>query len=197
MLLMPGRHAKPIELHLLEGNKSHKTKEEIEQRQSSEIRIGTSELKTPTSVKKNPVARKKWNELVFLFDGIEFVSSSDIGAMAQLCLAYSELDSLIADLDIISKVPEFSLKEEFEIASELENNLGALAAKKMWEKIEFIMSAAGKIPFNRAIDSKRKIIQSYEDRFFLNAVAKLKNIPKQSGKKEAEQTPEEKRFAGI
>jgi phage terminase small subunit len=193
---MPGRHAKPISLHILEGNKSHKTKEEIEQRQSSEIRIGTSELKTPVSVKKNPIARKKWNELVTLFDGIEFVSSSDIGALAQLCLAYSELDSLINDLNIISNMPEFSLKEEFEIASELENNLGSMAAKKMWEKIEFIMSAAGKLPFNKAIDSKRKIIQSYEDRFFLNAVAKLKNIPKSSGQK-SQETPLQKAGFGF
>lgn len=192
---MPGRHGKPIGLHLLDGNKSHKTKEEITRRQESEIRIGTPDLKMPKSVKGDRIARKKWEELVSIFDGFEFVSSSDIGALAQLCLAYSELDSLLSDLKTISDAPEFTIKEEFQIASELENHLGSMAAKRMWEKIEFIMSASGKLPFNKAIDSKRKIIQSYEDRFFLNAAAKLKNIPKKP--KSADETPLQKSGFGY
>jgi hypothetical protein len=37
---MAGRHAKPIDIHMANGNPSHLTHEEIEDRKNSEIRFG-------------------------------------------------------------------------------------------------------------------------------------------------------------
>ncbi|MDT2245974.1 hypothetical protein P7H16_01645 [Paenibacillus larvae] len=42
---MAGRHAKPIALHLAEGNPNRLTKEEIKQRQEAEVKLGEQDLK--------------------------------------------------------------------------------------------------------------------------------------------------------
>lgn len=181
---MAGRNGKPIQLHILDGKK-HLTKSEIEFRQQNEIRLGTSELKMPAQVRRDPVAKKKWKELAALYDGIEFVSSSDIGVIAQLCLSYSELDSLLNDLRHIEEMEPFEPEEEVEIADEMEGRLGARQARNMWRKVEYIMSIDGKLELNKAINQKRSLIRSLEDRLFLNPVAKVKNIPKQQKEKPA------------
>ena len=66
---MAGRPAKPIELHLLNGNKRHLTKAEIEQRKKSEVKLGEHKLVCPSYVRQDKNAYKKWKEIVKLYTG--------------------------------------------------------------------------------------------------------------------------------
>ena len=44
---MAGRMRKPIDLHLIEGNPSHLTRDEIEERKESEIKVPFTDVKPP------------------------------------------------------------------------------------------------------------------------------------------------------
>ena len=83
------RNAKPIELIVLEG-KTHLTKEQIEHRKKSEIRFGTPWLVCPDFIKDDPVAMERWGELLELYHGVSFISSSDSGIVARYCKTHSD-----------------------------------------------------------------------------------------------------------
>ena len=187
---MPGRPAKPIGMHIYDGKK-HLTKAEIKHRQENEIRLGTPELKMPSTVRQNPVAKKKWKELEKLYEGFDFVSSSDVGIISQLCLAYAELDNLLGHLRTIENIEPFEPEEELEITEVLEERLGARQIRNMWKKFEYCMSVGGILAVNKAIDAKRSVIRSLEDRLYLNPLAKNRNVPKKPAEK-PEETPLQK-----
>jgi phage terminase small subunit len=174
---MAGRRAKPIQLHVIDGKK-HLTKAEIKHRQENEIRLGSPDLKMSDAVRRDPVARKKFQELKKLYEGIEFVSSSDIGTITQLCLLYSELDRLQTQLANIERVNSFAEEEIELVLGDMEQYRGTRWAHKTFEKIEYIMSASGSLQFHKAMDAKRSLIRSLEDRLFLNPLAKIRNVPK-------------------
>jgi len=45
----------------------------------------------PADIKDNDVARKKYLELVRIYNGCNFVSSSDIDILAEYCKLYAEI----------------------------------------------------------------------------------------------------------
>jgi phage terminase small subunit len=186
---MPGRPAKPIGMHLYDGKK-HLTKAEIKHRQENEIRLGTPDLKMPPSVRRNPVAKKKWKELEELYKGFDFVSSSDVGIISQLCLAYAELDNLLGHLRTLELIEPFDPLEKEEVEREWSGKMGQVAIRNMWRKIDFCISMGGILAVNKAIDAKRSIIRSLEDRLYLNPLAKNRNVPKKPA--EPEETPLQK-----
>jgi phage terminase small subunit len=187
---MPGRPAKPIGMHLYDGKK-HLTKAEIKHRQENEIRLGTPDLKMPPSVRRNPVAKKKWKELEELYKGFDFVSSSDVGIISQLCLAYAELDNLLGHLRTLELIEPFDPLEKEEVEREWSGKMGQVAIRNMWRKIDFCISMGGILAVNKAIDAKRSIIRSLEDRLYLNPLAKNRNVPKKPAEK-PEETPLQK-----
>lgn len=187
---MPGRPGKPISMHLYDGKK-HLTKAEIKHRQENEIRLGAPDLKMPQSVRQNPVAKKKWKELEELYKGFDFVSSSDVGIISQLCLAYAELGSLLSHLKRLEGIDFFSPEEQEEINEEWSSRLSEKQIRNMWAKVDFCMSVGGILAVNRAIDAKRSIIRSLEDRLYLNPLAKNRNVPKKPAEK-PEETPLQK-----
>ena len=187
---MPGRPAKPIEMHIYDGKK-HLTKAEIKHRQENEIRLGTPYLKMPQSVRQNPVAKKKWKELEELYKGFDFVSSSDVGIISQLCLAYAELDNLLGHLRTLELIEPFDPLEKEEVEREWSGKMGQVAIRNMWRKIDFCISMGGILAVNKAIDAKRSIIRSLEDRLYLNPLAKNRNVPKKPAEK-PEETPLQK-----
>lgn len=187
---MPGRPAKPIGMHIYDGKK-HLTKAEIKHRQENEIRLGTPDLKMPQSVRQNPVAKKKWKELEELYEGFDFVSSSDVGIISQLCLAYAELENLIHHLHTIEHIESFEPDEVEDVEAEWGTRLGARQIRNMWNKINYCMSVGGILAVNKAIDAKRSIIRSLEDRLYLNPLAKNRNVPKKPAEK-PEETPLQK-----
>lgn len=183
-----GRPAKPAELHIIDGKK-HFSKAELQQRLESEIRLGDGDLKAPSEVRHNKVARKKWRELVDLYRGIDFVSSSDVGAIAQLCLAYAELDELLRELEYI-RVTDIPKDPD----NLIEAAMGERQARAFWAKLDHIVSIDGQLKIHKSIDNKRNIIRALEDRLFLNPLAKIRNIPKQ--KKEKSSNPLEQQGFG-
>ncbi len=94
---MAGRNAKPVALHIAEGNPNRLTKEQIRQRQESEVKLGEQDLKKlkkPGFVSKDKVANKLWNELVKEYrsaaeQGVELLTSSDVGTLALYCKTFS------------------------------------------------------------------------------------------------------------
>jgi phage terminase small subunit len=103
-----GRNAKSVALHLAEGNPNRLTKAEIEARKQSEIKLGKSDLdklQPPPFVKNDAVAFKYWKQLLTEYksaakQGIELLSSSDVGALSLYCKTYSEYESLLKYKDL-------------------------------------------------------------------------------------------------
>jgi len=86
------RPKKPVKLLVLEG-RTHLTKKQIAERMQSEISIGDYNFKASNIIKKDPVALKKWNEIVKLFtepEPLGLISTSDSGLMERYCLTYAE-----------------------------------------------------------------------------------------------------------
>jgi len=192
---MAGRRAKPINLLIFE-KKKHLTKKEIEFRKKNEsrFRMGTQELKMPASVRANPTAKKKWGELVKLYKGVDFVSSSDVGVIGQLCLAYAELDSLLAHLNRLENIEPF--EDEEEIYELLGEDLSEIRIRSLLKKLNYLTSLGGILTVNKSIDQKRSLIRSLEDRLFLNPLAKIRSIPKKP-EEEPEVPENQKKFANV
>jgi phage terminase small subunit len=94
---MRGRKPKPLGLLKFEG-KTHLTKQQIKEREAAEIKIGDDVFKAPDYVRADAVALAKWNELLVLYRDAptkELVTSSDIDAIAQYCVTFSEQKYMI------------------------------------------------------------------------------------------------------
>ncbi len=93
---MPGRYAKPISLHLFEGNPNRLTKKQIEARKKSETHFGDHNFIPSSKLKKNKIAYKKWRELVNLYisGNIDFVTTSDNDLLERYCFTFSDLEFL-------------------------------------------------------------------------------------------------------
>ncbi len=92
------RNAKPVDLLLLEGRK-HLTKDEIEHRKKSEIKIGTRSFRCPLDIKQNQIAYTKWRELMVLFRDIECITTADVDRISMYCKKYARLQLLVAEFE--------------------------------------------------------------------------------------------------
>jgi phage terminase small subunit len=170
--VMGGRNAKPISLHIAEGNPNRLTKAQMEQRKESEIKLGDNHFKCPDYVKSDANAYKKWREIIKLYKDVDFVSSSDIGLLARYCLTWSEylrlinnrkhIEALEADWDKYENV----FPEEFAF------------------QIEKLLKLNPLLQLETAINKKMDLLIKMEDRSFLNPLAKVKNVPKKEITKE-------------
>lgn len=82
------RKAKPIELHLLDGNKNRKTKKEIEHRKKAEaaLKPGSDNIKPPSWLCKS--GKKVFEELAGELTKIDLVTNIDVYAMARWAHCY-------------------------------------------------------------------------------------------------------------
>lgn len=82
------RKAKPIELHLLEGNKNRKTKKEIEHRKAAEaaLKPGSDKVKPPMWLCKH--GKKVFKQLAAELMQIDLVTNIDVYAMARWAHCY-------------------------------------------------------------------------------------------------------------
>jgi phage terminase small subunit len=177
---MAGRHAKPISLHLQNGNKRHLTKAEIEHRQNSEVRLGTKKMKCPDFVKNDVDAFKKWKELIKLYEDVEFVSSGDIGMLARYCITHSQYLRLLERLKRIKDIAqEPDDIEDYIYDSE---EFDARIRRQLMDMV----STDGVLRIEKAVNQKLDILIKMEDRLFLNPVAKVKNIPKKESEGESD-----------
>lgn len=184
---MGGRNAKPIGLHLAEGNPNRLTKEQIEARKESEVKLGEQDLKKlrkPSFVSKDKIANKLWNELIKEYasaaeQGAELLTSSDVGALALYCKTHSEYERLLAAYQRVDSIAA-DTDQLYKYILEQDNYvMKAMAA------IADLASIDGILKIETAINKKMDMLLKLQDRLFLNPLAKVKNVPKpkKEGKK--------------
>jgi phage terminase small subunit len=188
------RNATPIELHLVKGNPNRLTKKEIEERQKNEIHLGGAGFTCPGFVRSDPVAYKKWKECVAIYRTFIFVTSADSGHLARYCKTFSEYIDLLNRRENCAAAEPFSWKEEKAALDELEEFTNERGAKKLWAKIEYMISTDGIIAIDKAINQKMGQLTAMEDRLFLNPLSKIKNV---AGKKEQKKVEEPLAQAGF
>jgi len=171
---MPGRHAKPVELHILEGNPNRLTKAEIKDRQESEVQLGTQDFKMPKIIRKNKIAKKKWKEIIELFVEVQFVSTSDTTLLERYCLTYAEYVKL---QDVRAEIEKVAEQKGVDVVS--------------------TFNKMGEFGLENAINKKMDMLIKMEDRLFLNPLAKLKNIRKKKTIKKEANDPYEQQFGEI
>lgn len=175
---MPGRNAKPVGLHLAEGNPNRLTKAEIERRQKSEIKFGDRTLRCPTFVKDDAVAYAKWREVVKLYAGVDFVASGDVGLLARYCMTWSEYHTLLKS---DSRLRQIKFDGDG-LDDYIENNEEfSFKAKK---QLRDLFNIHAIMAIESAINQKAGMLIKMEDRLFLNPLSKVKNVPKKEEKKE-------------
>jgi phage terminase small subunit len=155
-----GRNAKNIGLHLHNGNPSHLTKEEIEERQNNQIKLGDRKLKLPAVIKETPEAYKKWKEILKVFKETDLVTSADIRPITDYCL-------LVAEVKDLRK-----LKSKMMQPDPVDLFGGIIVA-----------DVKGMLELDSAINRKLDALLKLEDRLFLNPVSRTKNIPKKEQEK--------------
>jgi P27 family predicted phage terminase small subunit len=85
-----GRNAKPIQLHLLEGNKNRLTKEEIEQRLEAEKKLQPKKDKIKPPAWLDPIAKKEFKRIAGELMELDLLTNIDVNALAAYCDAYSD-----------------------------------------------------------------------------------------------------------
>ena len=158
------------------------TKAEIEARKETEIHVGGSILKCPQFVKKDTVAYSKWRECVKIYEDVDFVTSADVGHLARYCKTFSEYQDLLEHRFRTQAMERFSEEESEQIEAEFATHIGERAAKKMWQKVEYIMGVSGLLSIDKAINAKLSALNAMEDRLFLHPLARVKNVPKRDPK---------------
>jgi phage terminase small subunit len=155
---MGGRNGKSIDLHLAGGNTSHLTKAQIEARKNAEIKLGADDLKkvkAPPDIKNDANMYKRWKAIIADYKdaaarGIELISTSDIDAVATYCRTFSEYENLQA----------------------------ARSAMNPIFQRDPLMMLDPFLKLEAAINKKSDQLLKFQDRLFLNPLAKVKNIPK-------------------
>ncbi len=85
-----GRNAKPIQLHLLEGNKNRLTKKEIEQRLETEQKLKPKNDKIKPPAWLDSVAKKEFKRIATELEELDLITNVDVNALATYCDAYSD-----------------------------------------------------------------------------------------------------------
>jgi len=178
-----GRNAKPVSLHIAEGNPNRLTKAQMQDREENEVKLGKHELeklKKPSFITKDKTANKIWNDLIKEYksaaeQGVELLTSSDIGMLAMYCKTYSEYERLLAQYQRIenAKIDEHILDEYIGRAEAVDEvNYKALRYLSQLAAVEGILK------IETAINKKMDMLLKMQDRLFLNPLAKVKNVPK-------------------
>jgi len=154
---MGGRPAKPVQLHLLNGNRRHLTKEEIaaRQKQESKLRSGTKTYKPSPQVKADLVAHAMFKKLQKLYKNIDYVEGLDENIINRYCLLHSEYVRL-RDMR-----KEWADRYAFAESSD-----------------DKLIIAGQMLELDKRIEKKMDLLLKLEDRLFLNPTARIKNVPK-------------------
>lgn len=198
---MSGRNGKSIGLHLAEGNPSHLTKAEIETRKEGEVKLGEKDLaklKKPAFVTRDKAATKLWNLLIKEYEsaakqGVELLTSSDVGQLALYCKTFSEYERLLEAYQRIDKIAADTEGLYKYILSQDDYVMKAMA------QLAQLASIDGILKIETAINKKMDMLLKMQDRLFLNPLAKVKNVPKpakQPAKKSAMASFMERRSGG-
>lgn len=175
-----GRNAKPVSLHIAQGNPNRLTKEEIAARSQSEVKLGKTDLdrlKPPLFVKNDTSAYSYWKQLMKEYkeaatQGIELLTSSDISLLALYCKTYSEYERLLNSYQTIDKIAYNSVELDEYIEDSEEFN------SRVKQQLRAMIAVDGLLRIETAINKKMDMLIKMQDRLFLNPLAKVKNVPK-------------------
>jgi len=180
-----GRNAKPVALHVAQGNPNRLTKAEIEARQNSEIKLGKTELdklKPPVFVRNDVIAYRYWKQHLKEYkeaaeQGIEVLGKSDVGMLAMYCKTYADYERLLVSYQSIDKIAYDSegLENYIEGAKEFNN--------KIKQQLRGMIAVDGLLRIETAINKKMDMLIKMQDRLFLNPLSKVKNVPKREKEK--------------
>lgn len=180
---MAGRNAKPVALHLAEGNPNRLTKEQIQQRKDAEVKLGAQDLKKlkkPGYVSKDKIANRIWNELVKEYksaadQGVELLTSSDVGTLALYCKTFSEYERLLVQYQRLENIAiDEHILDEYIGRAEAVDEVNYKALRYLSQ----LASIEGILKIETAINKKMDMLLKMQDRLFLNPLAKVKNVPK-------------------
>ncbi|QCT03301.1 hypothetical protein E6C60_2589 [Paenibacillus algicola] len=179
-----GRNAKPVGLHIAQGNPNRLTREQIKQRQEAEIKLGKSDLdklKPPVFVKNDTIAYSHWKQCMKEYkaaaeQNVDLLSSSDVGLLAMYCKTYAEYERLQKSYQTIDKVAYDSefLDEYIEDSAEFDT--------RVKKQLRAMVAVDGLLRIETAINKKMDMLLKMQDRLFLSPLAKIKNVPKPKGK---------------
>lgn len=175
-----GRNAKPVALHIAEGNPNRLTKEQLKNRQAAEVKLGKTELtklRPPVFVKNDDIALKYWKQLLKEYksaaeQGVELLTSSDVGMLALYCKTYSEYERLLRAYQSIDQIAfdTIDLEQYLEDSEEFDY--------KVRQQLRKMIAVDGLLRIETAINKKMDMLIKMQDRLFLNPLAKVKNVPK-------------------
>lgn len=178
-----GRNAKSIGLHLAEGNPNRLTKAQIRERQEAEVKLGEQDLKKlkkPTFITKDKLANKLWNDLIKEYQaaaqqGVELLTSSDVGALGLYCKTYSEYEYLLDARQKITniEIDGWELEDYLDQVEDPDNS-----GYKAMQYLSQLAAVEGVLKIETAINKKMDMLLKLQDRLFLNPLAKVKNVPK-------------------
>jgi len=159
------RPAKPVQLHLLNGNKRHLTKEEIAARQKQETKLnsGQKNYKPSPQVENDMVALAMFKKLKKLYRSIEYVEGLDENVINRYCLLHSEYSRMV----------------------DMRNDITSQYAQSR-DPVERLSLADRILEIDKRVEKKMDLLVKLEDRLFLNPTARIKNVPKQENKKPAD-----------
>lgn len=144
---MMGRNAKPIHLHLLEGNKNRLTKKQIEQRLEAEQRLKpkSDKIKPPTWL--DATAKKEFKRIASELMELDLLTNIDVNALAAYCDAYSDYVKCTQIIQEEGLMVEYTNK-----AAETNKVPHPLLTKKkqLYEQMRSIASEFGLTPAARA-----------------------------------------------
>lgn len=154
---MAGRPAKPVQLHLVNGNKRHLTKKEIAARQAREQKLKSCvKLYKPNAqVEADPTALAIFKKLKKLYKSIEFVEGLDEMVINRYCLLSSQAIALERLLNSMNK--DVDKCEEFS------------------DRVMLYKAISGTLA---GLNKLRDMLVKLEDRLFLNPIARIKNVPR-------------------
>lgn len=178
-----GRNAKPASVHIAEGNPNRLTREQLRDRQDSEVKLGKHELeklKKPGFVSKDKTASKLWNDLIKEYksaseQGVELLTSSDVGMLGMYCKTYSEYERLLVQYQRIENITiDEDILYEFVDKAIVADQVNYKALQYLSQ----LASVEGILKIETAINKKMDMLLKMQDRLFLNPLAKVKNVLK-------------------
>jgi phage terminase small subunit len=189
-----GRPAIPYEIYTANG-RPHQSNKDLNERRDSEIKIEDEIIVCPPEVRAIPFALRKWKEISRILINSNLLKASDVSSLSRYCITYSEYIELI---NLRSKASSEEPEEEEEIV--IENmelyEKGVEHYRKMWKKIEWLMSTEYILKIDQAINQKQSTLMAFEDRFFLNILSRYKHIFKKD-KSKAEEMRENRERSGF
>lgn len=143
------RDAKPIDLHLVEGNQSNLTKEEIEKRKKAEEKLtpDSDNIKRPKWLKHDKIAQREWRKLEPELKELGLLTNIDTGALAHCVKAYSMSVRLQKKIEEEGATIEHTNTKG--ATNEIENPK-VKAAQKYYKRYEKMLKQFGLTPSARA-----------------------------------------------